>query len=149
MFENILVPVDGSDTAAFALEKAAAIAKSFQSKITLLCVMEPYPALTMNEMDLGLAQQQYAQVAEQHADTTLEQARSTLGALLPTHVQIMKIEAGSAWRGIVETAHMLDADLIVMGSHGRKGLERLVLGSVAQKVVSHAERSVLVVHGKA
>ena len=149
MFENILVPVDGSDTAALALEKATALAEKFKSKITLLCVMEPYPALTMNEMDLGLAQQQYAQVAEQHADTTLERARATLAALLPTQVQIMKIEAGSAWRGIVETAHLLEVDLIVMGSHGRKGLERLELGSVAQKVVSHAERSVLVVHAKA
>ena len=148
MFNKILVPVDGSETAHLALDKAGALAKSFGSQVVLLTVIEPFPALTMSEMDLGIAQQQYAQIAQQQADTTLLKASAAMQAL-GIEAQEMRLEGVSAWRGIVETAHMLEVDLIVMGSHGRKGLERWVLGSVAQKVVSHAERSVLVVHAKA
>jgi len=55
------------------------------------------------------------------------------------------IEAHTAWRGIVEAGVSLNADLIVMGSHGRSGLEKLMLGSVAQAVLSHTKLPVLVV----
>ena len=55
------------------------------------------------------------------------------------------VEAHASWRGIVETAASKEADLIVMGSHGRSGLEKLVLGSVTQAVLSHTRLPVLVV----
>ena len=147
MFAKILLPVDGSDTADLALSKAGQLAKSFGSQVVLLSVIEPFPALTMSEMDLGIAQQQYAQIAQNQADTTLLKAKDALKAQ-GVDAQEMKLEGVSAWRGIVDAADNLGADLIVMGSHGRKGLQKLVLGSVTQKVVSHAARSVLVVHAK-
>ncbi len=56
-----------------------------------------------------------------------------------------KARRGTAWRGVVEAADSLKADLIVMGSHGRSGLEKVVLGSVAQAVLSHTHLPVLVV----
>ena len=145
MFNKILVPVDGSETAHLALDKAGALAKSFGSQVVLLTVIEPFPALTMSEMDLGIAQQQYAQIAQQQADTTLLKASAAMQAL-GVHAQEMRLEGVSAWRGIVDAAENLGADLIVMGSHGRKGVQKLLLGSVTQQVVSHAARSVLVVH---
>ena len=55
------------------------------------------------------------------------------------------IEAHAPWRGILDTAKAVGADLIVMGSHGRRGLEKVVLGSVAQRVLSHAHLSVFIV----
>ena len=55
------------------------------------------------------------------------------------------VESHAAWRGVVETATSIPADLIVMGSHGRSGLEKLVLGSVTQAVLSHTHLPVLVV----
>ena len=147
MFNKILLPVDGSETANLALEKAGALAKAFGSQVVLLTVIEPFPALTMSEMDLGIAQQQYAQIAQQQADTTLVKASAAMQAM-GREAQEMKLEGVSAWRGIVDAAQNLDADLIVMGSHGRKGVQKLLLGSVTQKVASHASRSVLVVHAK-
>lgn len=147
MFNKILLPVDGSETANLALEKAGVLAKSFGSQVVLLTVIEPFPALTMSEMDLGIAQQQYAQIAQQQADTTLLKASAAMQAL-GIEAQEMRLEGVSAWRGIVDAAENLGADLIVMGSHGRKGVQKLLLGSVTQKVVSHAARSVLVVHAK-
>jgi nucleotide-binding universal stress UspA family protein len=147
MFAKILVPVDGSETANLALEKAGMLAKSFGSQLILLTVIEPFPALTMSEMDLGIAQQQYAQIAQQQADSTLVKASAAMQAM-GIEAQDMRLEGVSAWRGIVDAAENLDADLIVMGSHGRKGVQKLLLGSVTQKVTSHASRSVLVVHAK-
>lgn len=147
MFNKILVPVDGSETASLALEKAGVLAKSFGAQVVLLTVIEPFPALTMSEMDLGIAQQQYAHIAQQQADTTLVKASAAMQAL-GIEAQEMCLEGVSAWRGIVDAAENLAADLIVMGSHGRKGVQKLLLGSVTQKVVSHAARSVLVVHAK-
>ena len=80
MFNKILLPVDGSETANLALEKAGALAKAFGSQVVLLTVIEPFPALTMSEMDLGIAQQQYAQIAQQQADTTLVKASAAMQA---------------------------------------------------------------------
>ena len=147
MFSKILLPVDGSETATLALTKAGNLAKTFGAQVVLLTVIEPFPALTMSEMDLGIAQQQYAQIAQKQADTTLAKASAALKDL-GVDAQEMRLEGVSAWRGIVDAAENLDADLIVMGSHGRKGVQKLLLGSVTQKVVSHAPRSVLVVHAK-
>ena len=147
MFSKILLPVDGSETATLALTKAGNLAKTFGAQVVLLTVIEPFPALTMSEMDLGIAQQQYAQIAQKQADTTLAKASAALKEL-GVDAQEMRLEGVSAWRGIVDAAENLDADLIVMGSHGRKGVQKLLLGSVTQKVVSHAPRSVLVVHAK-
>ena len=147
MFSTILVPVDGSETANLALDKAGVLAKTFGAQVVLLTVIEPFPALTMSEMDLGIAQQQYAQIAQQQADTTLAKASAAMQSM-GIAAQEMKLEGVSAWRGIVDAADNLGADLIVMGSHGRKGVQKLLLGSVTQKVASHAARSVLVVHAK-
>ena len=55
------------------------------------------------------------------------------------------VEAHNVWRGILEAAQSGGADLIVMGSHGRSGIEKLVLGSVAQRVVQHTQLPVLLV----
>ena len=55
------------------------------------------------------------------------------------------VESHTVWRGVLEAADAVGADLIVMGSHGRRGLEKLVLGSVAQSVLSHTKINTLVV----
>ena len=60
-------------------------------------------------------------------------------------VETEVVEAHAAWRGVVQAAESRQADLIVMGSHGRSGLEKLVLGSVTQAVLSHTKCPVLVV----
>ena len=57
------------------------------------------------------------------------------------------VESHAVWRGVLEAADAAGADLIVMGSHGRRGLEKLVLGSVAQSVLSHTRINTLVVRG--
>lgn len=143
MFKHILLPVDGSETAQKAVEKAAGLARAFGSDVTAIYVIDPYPFTGLGS-DFAYGQAEYLGAATAEAKEATEAARATLeqaGVKVTTAV----IEAHAAWRGIIDTATALGADLIVMGSHGRRGLEKVVLGSVAQRVLSHAHQPVFIV----
>lgn len=145
MFKHILVPVDGSATAQSAVDKAAGLAKAFGSRVTAIYVIDPYPFTGLGS-DLAYGQAEYltAATAEaQEAAAAAHTALATAGVSDETRV----VEAHNVWRGIIDTARAVGADLIVMGSHGRRGLEKLVLGSVAQSVLTHAPLPVLIVRG--
>ena len=143
MFKHILVPVDGSETAQKAVEKAAGLARAYGSAVSVIYVIDPYPFTGLGS-DFAYGQAEYLSAASAEAKEATEAAQAVLsqtGARVSTQV----VEAHTIWRGILETAKTLGADLIVMGSHGRRGLDKVVLGSVAQRVLSHAQLSVLVV----
>jgi len=143
MFKHILVPVDGSNTAQMAVSKAIGLAKAFDSSVTVIYVIDPYP-FTGVGTDFAYGQAEYLSAATAEANASVHAAKATLqeaGVAVDSSV----IEAHAVWRGIVEAGASLAADLIVMGSHGRSGLEKLVLGSVAQAVLSHTKLPVLVV----
>ncbi|XAH25807.1 universal stress protein [Xylophilus sp. GW821-FHT01B05] len=143
MFKHILVAVDGSDTAQQAVAKAAGLAKAFGSEVSVVYVIDPYP-FTGVGTDLAYGQDQYLSAATNEANSALEAAQQ-LAAKQGVDANVMVVEGHAVHRGIVETADSVDADLIVMGSHGRKGLEKLVLGSVTQRVLGDVHIPVLVV----
>jgi len=143
MFQHILLPIDGSATAGAAVEKAIAVAKAFGSTITPIYVIDPYP-FTGVGADFSYGQDQYLSAARADAAAAITAAQARFDAAGIT-VQPRIVEAHAIWRGILDTAHEEGADLIVMGSHGRRGLEKLVLGSVAQSVLAHTDISTLVV----
>ena len=143
MFKHILVPVDGSETAQKAVEKAAGLAKAFGSAATVIYVIDPYPFTGLGS-DFAYGQAEYLSAATAEAEQAIQAAKQTLaqaGVVPQTRV----VEGHAAWRGILEAAKTAGADLIVMGSHGRHGLEKIVLGSVAQRVLSHSHLPVFVV----
>jgi nucleotide-binding universal stress UspA family protein len=143
MFKHILVPIDGSSASLQAIDKAAAVAKAFDSKVTVLYVIDPYP-FTGVGADFALGQDQYLGAAKAEAGAAMDAANERLknvGVMAETNV----VEAHAVWRGILETVERLNVDLLVMGSHGRRGLEKLVLGSVTQSVLSHTKITTLVV----
>ncbi len=143
MFKHILVPVDGSDTAQTAVDKAIGLAQAFGSRVTVIYVIDPYP-FTGVGTDFAYGQIEYLSAATAEANTSVHAAKESFIAAGVT-VDTSVIEANAVWRGIVEAGASLEADLIVMGSHGRSGLEKLVLGSAAQAVLSHTKLPVLVV----
>ena len=143
MFKHILVPVDGSATALQAVDTAIGLAKAHGSRVTAIFVVDPYP-FTGVGTDFAYGQADYLSAATAEANTAIKAAKARFEAA-GIAVESSVIESHSAWRGVVEAAESAGADLIVMGSHGRKGLEKLVLGSVTQAVLSHTKRSVLVV----
>ena len=143
MFKHILIPVDGSPTAQKAVEKAAGLARAFGSQATAIYVIDPYPFTGLGS-DFAYGQAEYLSAAQAEAAEATEAARAALAAA-GVAVQVEVVESHAVWRGITETANARGADLIVMGSHGRRGLEKLVLGSVAQRVLAHATQPVLIV----
>jgi len=143
MFKHILVPIDGSKTSMLAVSKAAGLAKTFGSKVTLLYVIDPYP-FTGVGADFGYGQEQYLTAATAEANIAIDAAKKAMS------------EAGEQAEGVIAEGHVvhdaiveavknIGADLIVMGSHGRRGLEKLMLGSVTQRILSLVHISVLVV----
>ena len=143
MYKHILVPVDGSITAQKAVHTAAGLAKAFGSSVTAIYVIDPYPFSGLGS-DFAYGQAEYLSAATIEAKESTQAAQQTLTqAGIPVKTSV--VEAHAAWRGILETAAKIGADLIVMGSHGRHGLEKMVLGSVAQRVLSHSTLPVFVV----
>lgn len=142
MLKHILVPVDGSSTSQAAVSKAIELAKAFDSTVTVIYVIDPYP-FTGVGTDFAYGQAEYLSAATAEANAAVHAAKEKLAAV-GIKVETSVIEAHTAWRGIVEAGESLKVDMIVMGSHGRSGLEKLVLGSVAQAVLSHTKLPVLV-----
>jgi nucleotide-binding universal stress UspA family protein len=143
MFKHILVPVDGSDASLLAVAKAAGLAKAFGSAVTALYVLDPYP-FTGVGAEFAYGQAQYLNAAKAEASAALDAARKTMadaGVAVTTVVG----ENQAVYEGIVQALGDSDIDLIVMGSHGRRGLEKLMLGSVTQKVLSMVHVPVMVV----
>jgi nucleotide-binding universal stress UspA family protein len=145
---QILVPTDFSRCAWIALEDAAAVAKTYGAALDVLHVWE-VPLLPMpGEMAAGLS------MPSTVIDAVSQQAHSLMEQLLrdarAKGIAIRKSEvvAGETYRSIVEVAKLGDYDLIVVGTHGRKQLARVVLGSVAERVVRHAPCPVLVARAK-
>lgn len=143
MFKHILVPVDGSSTSQLAVEKAVGLAKAFGSRVTAIFVIDPYP-FTGVGTDFAYGQAEYLSAATAEATAAIAAAKDMIEKA-GVAVDATVIEAHAAWRGVVQAAESAQADLIVMGSHGRSGLEKLVLGSVTQAVLSHTHLPVLVV----
>lgn len=143
MFKHILVPVDGSATSLLAVSQATELAKAFGSEVTAVYVLDPYP-FTGVGADFAYGQAQYLSAATAEANKALEdvnQAMVNSGVTVHTLVG----EGHAVHEGIVRVGEKVGADLIVMGSHGRRGLQKLVLGSVAQRVLQTAHVPVLVV----
>ena len=144
MFKHILIPVDGSETSMKAVAKAAALAKTFGSAVTVLYVIDPYP-FTGVGADFAYGQAQYLSAATAEANTALDAAKAAVTQAGVASVNTMVGEGHAIHDGIQRAVESTGADLIVMGSHGRRGLEKLVLGSVTQRVLGVAHVPVLVV----
>lgn len=148
MFKHILVPLDGSRLAEAALSTALEIAARFEGEITLLRVT--LPPLIIQSVD-GRAYADLLVTLRQQARTEAESYLKGLKGSLRqqgyiVHAQVMEDESPATAILDVTEAQALDA--IVMSTHGRGGLVRWVYGSVADKVLRHADVPVLLVRAK-
>ena len=142
-YQNILVPVDGSETSYAAVAQAAELAKAFGGKITVVQVLalDPYIAA---EYISATQTNDLIERARTSVLKTLEEAAAKFSDLgIPVEAKLL--EGQVVHREIIKEAETSKADLIIIGSHGRTGLKRLFLGSVAQSVLGGAHIPVLVV----
>jgi nucleotide-binding universal stress UspA family protein len=143
MYKRILVPTDGSEITQRAVAAAVGLAKALGAEIFTLCVKEPFPYGAVAEMQPTPPQEFFdaqERTAARHVRAVMD-ACDAAGVVC--HAQT--VEGLQPWEAIVEHAAKERCDLIVMGSHGRKGLASLFLGSETRDVLSHSKVPVLLI----
>jgi nucleotide-binding universal stress UspA family protein len=137
--KQILVPVDFSESSDKALRYAAGFAQQFRSRITLLHVIQPmvYPA------DFGYPPT-VVDTLDQAVRIQIEERLTALASQGPAKMETL-VRLGQPYFEIVAAAKDLNADLIIISTHGRTGLTHALLGSTAERVVRHAPCPVLTV----
>ena len=140
MFEKILVPYDFTKFASLAFENAVRIAEKFNSEVTLLTIIGA--DIDTSGMSLSRAQEVQDE-REDKARQELELIKNS-GKYQDVNISVEIINNPSIADGIVSFVDKNDIDLIVMGSHGRAGLQKLVLGSIASEVITKAKCQVLI-----
>jgi len=143
MYKRILFPTDGSDITAKALQSALGLAKLCGAEIQALAVMEPFPYSAISEMQPVPPQEFFdAQLRVAQARIKIvTDAAAAAGVVCLGHT----VEALHPWEAILDHGNAHGCDLVVMASHGRRGVSALLLGSETQKVLTHSTLPVLVV----
>ena len=148
MYKHILIAADGSKTSTKAVRHGLKLAKSVEtSKVTIVTVTEMMSALAMSAgMDAGMALpfEDYERDAASAAEKILSAARK-LAEREDVPCQTEHIPDQRPSEAIVAAARKKRCNLIVMGSHGRRGIDRLLLGSQASEVLTNSTVPVLVV----
>lgn len=149
MYERILVATDGSAGADLAVEEAIKVARTPAARVRLVHVIDsPYAYAdawyAAVSADLDAIQRAWRRTGQDILDRTASRVRA-VGATVET--ALLESDGRRVSRVIVDEAERWDADLIVVGSHGRKGLEHLLLGSVAEGVARSARTPVLLARG--
>ena len=143
MFKRILVPTDGSEITQRAVAAAVGLAQALGAEIFTLCVKEPFPYGAVAEMQPTPPQEFFdaqERMAARHVRAVMDACDA---AGIVCHART--VEGLQPWEAIVEHAAKERCDLIVMGSHGRKGLASLFLGSETRDVLSHSKVPVLLI----
>lgn len=147
MYSHVLIATDGSVIAQKGVEHGLNLAKSVGSKASVVIVTKPFPlqGTTVTGWVAGDNDiRRYDASQKEFADTVLGAAKQ-IADKIGIAPELLQVTADSAAEAIVEKAQELGCDLIVMASHGRRGIGRLLLGSQTAKVVQQATTPVLVV----
>jgi nucleotide-binding universal stress UspA family protein len=150
MYANILLSTDGSDVARKGVGHGIALAKALNARVTVITVTEALPVdygsghasgwiPTQEEFD------SFDAANKERADKVLDEARS-MADKIGISAELLHVPNAHPATAIIETAKSRGCDLIVMASHGRRGLRRLLLGSQTSEVLVDGSVPVLVVH---
>jgi nucleotide-binding universal stress UspA family protein len=143
MFKRILVPTDGSEITAKAIDTAVELAKAGGGQLFVVSVKEPFPYSAISEMQPVPPQEFYdaqERIAAGRVKSVVDAAKAA-GVACSGHT----VEALHPWEAILDHAKAQQCDLIVMASHGRRGVAALLLGSETQRVLIHSTLPVLIV----
>lgn len=143
MFKRILLPTDGSEITNKALNTAVSLAKSMGATLYAISVKEPFPYSAISEMQ-PTPPQEFFDAQERIAAKRVQAVTDACKAAGVT-CQSHTVEALHPWEAIIDHAKRMDCDLMVMASHGRRGVSAMLLGSETQKVLTHSTVPVLVV----
>ncbi len=142
---HILAATDLSKASEPALQQAAGLAEALGAKVTLLHVFDPTPLVPPVALPPPRALEE--KLAEEMRERIAEELHKLRERVLPADLEVEEVvlRASSPAAAIIEQAEQRNADLIVLGTHGRTGLTHVLVGSVAERVVRHSPIPVLTV----
>lgn len=143
MYKHILIATDGSDLATNAVQQGVSLAKSVGAKVTAVTVSEPFHWFDANMVE-G-AEAAYTDGAKRAAANALGGVADAARAA-GVSCETIHVEEQYPYKAIIDTAKAKTCDVIVMASHGRRGIAAVVLGSQTVKVLTHSAIPVLVCH---
>lgn len=143
MYSNILIPTDGSALSGEAVRHGVELAKAIGARVTVLTVTAPLQVLSAEVALIEEPPEQYAERVAEYSRRTLGEAEGVAKAA-GVAVETVAVEAERPYEAIIATADEKGCDLIVMASHGRRGVAALILGSETSKLLTHCKIPVLV-----
>ena len=143
MFKHLLVPTDGSSLSNDAIEKGIRFASDMQAKVTGIYVMPEFHVMTYRTEMLEDTKAEFAADCRTHADQYLGVVRAA-ASQSDVSCDTVSVISDHPFEAIIKTAEEKGCDLIVMASHGRRGVRGLLLGSETFKVLTHSKIPVLV-----
>lgn len=144
MYKSILIPTDGSELSNLALVHGMKLAKAVGANVKAIIVSLPFHALAVDTEMLSDNAASYKEHSAKRVQRTLDavtKAAKDAGVACET----LNLENEEPYRAIIDTAKQRGCDLIVMASHGRRGMSAMLLGSETTKVLTHSTVPVLVV----
>jgi nucleotide-binding universal stress UspA family protein len=147
MYTNILLSTDGSDVAKKGVKHGIALAKALNAKVTVIAVTEPLSAADYGSEGWIPPQEMFDSfdaARKERAGKVLDEARA-MAEQIGISVELLHVPNAHPATAIIETAKSRGCDLIVMASHGRRGLRKLLLGSQTSEVLVDGSVPVLVV----
>ncbi len=143
MFKHIFIPTDGSDLSRKAVLYGVQLAKLTGGKVTAFTVRVPYMVSSLDAVASIGSQELFETDIKQFAEHALLQAQMAAEAA-GVAIETLQEVNDQPFRAIVDSAEANGCDLIVMASHGRRGVSALLLGSETQKVLTHSKIPVLI-----
>jgi len=145
MYDHVLVAIDGSDTSNLALREAVKLVKDQHSSLRLVHIVDLTPAYTAIEAPYVAEYQKALKAAGQKVIADCSAIVREAGIKFDTASIVVEMPGQHIYDAIEEEAKRWPADLIVVGTHGRRGIKRLFLGSVAEGVTRVASKPVLLI----
>jgi nucleotide-binding universal stress UspA family protein len=145
MYKHILIPTDGSDLSKEAVSYGISLAKAVNAAVTAITVTMPFHTYTLNSAMLEDTPDSYKKRMTAFAAKCLDQVKDAAKA--GVKCETIHVEHEHPYQAIIDAAKARSCDLIVMASHGRRGIAAIVLGSETVKVLTHSTIPVLVYRG--
>jgi nucleotide-binding universal stress UspA family protein len=144
MFKHILISTDGSPVSKKCTKAGISLASALGAKVTAYCAVEPLPPIydegyIMDQKTIDGFEENARKVGQKRVDAIAKMAKA---AGVPFASLVTK--AHTPYEGIIDAAKKRKCDVIFMASHGRRGLSKLIMGSVTQKVLMHSKIPVVV-----
>jgi len=143
VYKHILIPTDGSALSETAIRQGVALARSLNAKVTAITAFPNFRTFAVEPMMLTDTPEQYRRDCETLGAKYLDVAREA-ARLAGVQCQTIQVVSDHPYEAIIDAARAQGCDLILMASHGRKGVSALVLGSETTKVLTHSKTPVLV-----